>query len=185
MGSAIHIGSAVKDIQDYAAYRQHIVVFAITIEHAEALRDAFREAGYDAEAVHSKQPQEQRQYYLQRFDSGALRIVCNVGVLTEGWDCPNVDCMLMCRPTLSPALYVQMVCRGLRLSPGKEDCLLLDLSGNWKQHGDPNDPIVHWKNGSGKKKEEAVSGPSAGVECPKCKHLKLPAPSHVRTAGMS
>lgn len=174
MSKAIHIGSAVTAVREYAANRQHIVVFATTIEHAEALREAFMSAGMDAATVHSKQPQEERQATLAAFDRGDLRIVCNVGVLTEGWDCPSVDCMLMCRPTLSPALYVQMVGRGLRLAPGKTDCLLLDLSGNWRLHGDPNDPLVNWGSASGKKKndeEETEQSESEGIACQKCKHL--------------
>lgn len=172
MSDALHVGSAVKAVQEYAPDRRHIVVFAVTIEHARALRDAFLAAGYSAACVHSKQPQQKRLSILDDFDRGNLQVVCNVGVLTEGWDCTSVDCMVMCRPTLSPALYVQMVGRGLRLHEGKENCLLLDLSGNWIQHGDPNDPLVEWGDGfGGKKKARAESGEPQGMECPKCHHL--------------
>lgn len=173
MGTEVHLGSAVNAVRDYAADRQHIVVFAVTIEHAEALCKVFRRAGYEAAAVHSKQRQEERLATLDAFDHGRLRIVCNVGVLTEGWDCPTVDCMVMCRPTLSPALYVQMVGRGLRLAEGKTDCLLLDLSGNWRRHGDPNDPIVRWQERGAKKTagELQQEEEAAGTECPGCKHL--------------
>lgn len=172
MSDALHVGSAVKAVREYASDRRHIVVFAVTIEHARALRDAFKAAGYSAACVHSKQPQQKRLAILDDFDHGRLQVVCNVGVLTEGWDCTSVDCMVMCRPTLSPALYVQMVGRGLRLHEGKENCLLLDLSGNWVQHGDPNDPLVEWGNGkNGKRKARAEAGEPQGMECPKCHHL--------------
>lgn len=172
MSGALHVGSAVKAVQDYAPDRQHIVVFAVTIEHARALRDAFRAAGFSAACVHSKQPQAKRLAILDDFDNGRLQVVCNVGVLTEGWDCTSVDCMVMCRPTLSAALYVQMVGRGLRLHEDKEDCLLLDLSGNWVQHGDPNDPLVEWSEGARGKKPILQNNEQApGMECPSCHTL--------------
>lgn len=172
MSGALHVGSAVKAVQEYAADRQHIVVFAVTIEHARALRDAFRAAGYTAACVHSKQPQAKRLAILDDFDHGRLHVVCNVGILTEGWDCTSVDCMVMCRPTLSPALYVQMVGRGLRLHEGKKDCLLLDLSGNWIQHGDPNEPLVDWREGRKSQKPVLPNEEQApGMECPTCHTL--------------
>ena len=166
---AVHVRSAVKAVQDYAQDRRHIVVFGVTIEHAEILRDAFVEAGYSSVVVHSKQPHDLRMQNLADFDGGKVQVICNVGVLTEGWDCTSVDCMVMCRPTMSPALFVQMVGRGLRLHDGKEDCLLLDLSGNWKRHGDPNEPLVTWTDG---KRKNLASDPeepqNEGAVCPKC-----------------
>ncbi len=142
MSQPLHIGSAVEAVKKYGQDRRHIVVFAVTIAHAEALRDAFRGAGFRAGVVHSLMPRDERQQVLSAFDEGGLDVICNVGVLTEGWDCTSVDCMVMCRPTKSTALYVQMVGRGLRTAPGKTDCLLLDLSGNWREHGNPAHPRV-------------------------------------------
>jgi hypothetical protein len=69
--------------------------------------------------------------------------------------------MVMCRPTKSAALYVQMAGRGLRTHEGKTDCLMLDLSGNWKEHGRPEEPRVRWKNGP----ESEVT---PGRKCPEC-----------------
>src|SRR5690606_1768086 len=61
----------------------------------------------------------------------------NVDVLTTGFDAPGVDCVAICRPTMSPSLYIQMVGRGLRLAPKKKDCLLLDYGCNVLRHGEP------------------------------------------------
>ena len=138
----LHLGSAVKAVQTHAAERRHIAVFCVTIAHARALANRFNEAGISACAIDSKAGQQANLQTLAAFARGEVRVLCSVGMLTEGWDCPQTDCLLMCRPTLSPALYVQMVGRGLRIAEGKKDCLLLDLSGNILRHGSPNAPRI-------------------------------------------
>lgn len=160
MSKSVHVNSAVEAVQRYASDRRHIVVFGVTIEHAELLRDVFREAGYSAVAVHSKMGKAERDAALDAFDLGAVQVVCNVGVLTEGWDCTSVDCMVMCRPTKSAALYCQMAGRGLRLHEGKTDCLMLDLSGNYAEHGRPEEPKVKMGREPGED--------DGSWECPEC-----------------
>lgn len=160
MSKSVHVNSAVDAVRRYAPDRKHIVVFGVTIEHAEILRDVFREAGYTAVAVHSKMPKTERNAALNAFDMGEVQVVCNVGVLTEGWDCTSVDCMVMCRPTKSAALYCQMAGRGLRLHEGKADCIMLDLSGNYLEHGRPEEPKVKW----GREMPES----DGSWECPEC-----------------
>ncbi|MBU0990949.1 MAG: DEAD/DEAH box helicase [Proteobacteria bacterium] len=142
MSKEIHIGSAVKAYQTYAEDRKHIVVFCVTIEHAEVVVKAFKKEGFNAASIHSKLSNFQRELILKHFEQGSIKILVNVMVLSEGWDCPATDCIIMCRPTKSAALYVQMVGRGLRPHPGKKDVLILDLSGNCREHGDPDNPIV-------------------------------------------
>lgn len=168
MSRQCHLDSAVHAYQEYGEDRKHVVAFCVTIEHAELLRDAFRHAGYTATVIHSEMKKEHRQQAMADFESGKCRVICNVGVLTEGWDCTSVDCILFCRPTMSPALYVQMVGRGLRIHEGKEDCLLLDLSGNCRKHGDVNDPIVEVPTGA-KKKDEEKQEPMR--TCERCKTI--------------
>ena len=161
MSEGVHVHGAVEALARHASDRRRVVAFAVSIAHAEALRDAFRRAGRTSEAVHSKMPHGERLRILDAFDRGEIEVLCNVGVLTEGWDCTSVDCMVMCRPTKSAALYVQMAGRGLRTHEGKTDCLMLDLSGNWKEHGRPEEPRVKWKNGP---ESEVVPG----RKCPEC-----------------
>lgn len=175
MSADIHIGSAVNAVRDYAAQCRHIVVFGVSIEHAELLKKAFAMAGYHAGVVHSKMAHRERMATLDAFDRGDLQVVCNVGVLTEGWDCTSVDCMVMCRPTMSPALFVQMVGRGLRTHEGKSGCMLLDLSGNWERHGDPNEPKVTW----GRMKDTAPKP----VECPECRYMNRPGAMKCKNCG--
>ena len=177
MSESLHVGSAVQALKKYGNDRKHIVIFAVTIQHAEILQEAFAKAGYKAAVVHSKMPHADRQKALEAFDRGETEVICNVGVLTEGWDCTSVDCMVMCRPTKSTALYVQMVGRGLRTAPGKKDCLLLDLSGNWQEHGDPAHPRVKWKpKGNKKAKEKEGNADPALIQCVNCEAL-IPAAS--------
>ncbi len=166
MSKSVHVNSAVEAVQRYASDRKHIVVFGVTIEHAEVLRDVFREAGYSTVAVHSKMPKAERDAALYAFDRGDVQVVCNVGVLTEGWDCTSVDCMVMCRPTKSAALYCQMAGRGLRLHEGKTDCLMLDLSGNYAEHGRPEEPRVKMGRESGEG--------DGSWECPECHFVNEP-----------
>ncbi len=169
MSKEVHVGSAVNAYQEHGQGRRHVVAFCVTIDHAEKVRSAFEAAGYQSGIVHSQMSKEARDFALRRFDAGELRVICNVGVLTEGWDSTAVDCLIMCRPTLSPALYVQIIGRGLRTHPGKTDCLVLDLSGNCARHGDPDDPRVTVP-GQNKRKVQASDEP-VGKICPACKLL--------------
>ncbi|MBT8341834.1 MAG: DEAD/DEAH box helicase family protein [Desulfatitalea sp.] len=177
MSRSEHVGSAVRAMEKYAADRKRIVVFCVTIAHAEKVMQAFRKAGHTAACVHSKMDLSQRDMTLDLFEKGLVRIVCNVGVLTEGWDSPAVDCVIMCRPTKSAALYVQMCGRGLRPHPGKTDVLILDLSSNCSAHGDPDTPNV------------PVPGRSSGTGdpilkvCPKCFELTAVAAKVCRACG--
>ena len=113
---------------------RHGVVFCVKVEHAQNVAEAFRERGVSCEAVYGDMPTEQRQDILSRYARHELQMLTNVGVLTEGWDVPDTDIIMMARPTKSKGLYIQCVGRGLRLSPGKENCLLVDFVDVAKKH---------------------------------------------------
>ena len=166
-----HITSAVDAYRKYQAGRSRCCVFAVDIAHAEDLVTAFKDHGLMAECVHSELPKDRQKSTLAAFSAGALPIIVNVGQLTEGWDEPATDLILMARPTLSAALFVQMVGRGLRIHPGKRDVLVLDLAGNFDRHGPPWDPkLPMYRNGKmSKKDQEKVPDqtcPECGLECP-------------------
>jgi len=177
MSNITHVGSAIKAFQEYGEGRKHVVVFAVMIEHAETLNKAFREAGFTSTIVHSKMPMAQRRMALESFESGQTQFICSVGVLTVGWDSPAIDCILMCRPTKSPALYVQMTGRGLRICEGKKDVLILDLANNCKTHGDPADPTVEIPQ----VKESKEKPPQK--HCPKCKEMMHAAATECPSCG--
>jgi ATP-dependent helicase IRC3 len=115
-----------------ASTRRSTIVFAINIAHIHSIVDHFREAGIDARFVHEKVRPREREATLQAFRNGEFPVLVNCGILTEGADFPAVDCVLMARPTRSANLFIQMLGRGLRLSPdtGKTNCLVLDLVGS-------------------------------------------------------
>ena len=110
------------------------VVFGVKVEHAMHLAEAFKERGVPCEAVWGDMPHDERASILQRYASHELQILTNVGVLTEGWDVPDTDIIMMARPTKSKGLYVQCVGRGLRIAPEKKDCLLIDFVDIAKRH---------------------------------------------------
>lgn len=89
-----------------------------------------------------------------------LKYLVNVNVLTTGFDAPNVDCVVLLRPTASPGLYYQMVGRGFRLHPDKHDCLVLDFGGNIIRHGPVDSIQVTERSGNG--------GDAPAKECPEC-----------------
>ena len=113
------------------------VLFACTIRHSVALAQAFRDAGVAAEHLDGETPLEQRAAILGRLRSGATRVLCNVNVATEGWDCPELECLILARPTLSTSLALQMYGRGLRPHPGKTLCRIHDHARVLATHGHP------------------------------------------------
>ncbi|MBF0395747.1 MAG: DEAD/DEAH box helicase [Desulfobacterales bacterium] len=137
----IHIASVVEAYEKYATNRKYIMVFAVTIAHAEEIVQAFIKKGHDATVVHSKINLKERKNILTDFVSGKLKVLVNVAVLIEGFDAPLTDCIIHARPTLSPALFLQTVGRGLRIAEDKTDCLLIDLVGNVEEFGTDLDNI--------------------------------------------
>ncbi len=115
-----------RAIQDCARDRRTIA-FCVGVGHAENLARALREVGVPAAMVCGEMPRHDRVRTLRRFREGALRVITNVGVLTEGFDDPGVSAVAMVRPTRSVSMYLQCVGRGMRLSPDAEDCLVLDF----------------------------------------------------------
>ncbi|NBW08788.1 MAG: DEAD/DEAH box helicase [Caulobacteraceae bacterium] len=116
------------------------VCFAAGVAHSQALAERFRAAGIPAEHIDGTTPMDERAAVLARLESGETRVVCNMGVLTEGWDQPSVRCCILARPTKSLALYKQMVGRVLRPHPSG-DPIVLDHAGNVLRHGMPHDDI--------------------------------------------
>lgn len=120
--------------RQHAAGRSRTVVFAVNKRHALALRDAFLAAGVGAECVLGETPSDERQRIFAAFRDGQLPVLTNCMVLTEGYDEPGIDCVLMCRPTKSLGLYIQCVGRAARKHPGKADALVIDFVDNTTRH---------------------------------------------------
>ena len=123
----------VKAWRDLARDRRTIV-FCVNVAHAQAVQLAFAESGVRAAVVWAAQPKDERRATLARFSEGELDVVTNCNLLTEGFDEPRVDCVIMARPTRSKLLYAQMVGRGTRLHPDKTDLLVIDIADNSRTH---------------------------------------------------
>jgi DNA repair protein RadD len=172
------VDSACTEIIAQTQARHAILIFAAGVAHATHVAQVLREQhGAEVATIFGTTSDEERAGLIERFRTGKLRFLVNVNVLTTGFDAPNVDCVVMLRPTLSPGLWAQCVGRGFRLAPGKTDCLVLDFGGNALRHG-PVDALVvkdHQPGGTGEAPAKEcpqcqVVVPTSVTVCPQCGH---------------
>lgn len=156
------VAQACSEIISYARERKAVIIFCCSIDHAQNVLAHIRKHDITAEAVFGDTLPSFRAEILERFKAGKIKFLVNVGVLTTGFDAPNIDCVVLLRPTASPGLYYQMVGRGFRLHPDKKDCLVLDFGGNIERHG-PVDSIQVEPKAD---REEPL-----GKTCPKCREV--------------
>lgn len=169
-GVMVHLtGSIIDQWQKKAAGRKTLV-FACTIEHSKLLRDRFLAAGIKAEHVDGTTPDDERAGIFQRLQSGETTVVSNVGVCTEGLDLPSLEAIVFARPTKSITLFLQSVGRGVRSSPGKDSCTLLDHAGNCLRLGHPEDPRV-WTL-EGVEQQQKKKDQKEGALCPQCTRVR-------------
>jgi ATP-dependent helicase IRC3 len=110
-----------------AAGRKSTLVFCVDLNHVSALTQRFRHYGVDARFVTGDTPARERAERLDAFKRGEYPVLVNCGVFTEGTDIPNIDCIVLARPTRSRNLLIQMIGRGMRLHPGKTNCHIIDM----------------------------------------------------------
>ncbi len=133
--AAAHLpGIVARAWSEHAADRRGLV-FTPSVALAHACAAELNAAGVPSAALDGTTPPDERADILARLGSGELQAVPNCAVLTEGFDEPTIDCIVVARPTRSQGLYLQCIGRGTRLSPGKADCLILDLVGSTGRHG--------------------------------------------------
>ena len=155
------VESACAEIVEQTRDRHAVLIFASGVNHGQHIVRVLEERhGSECGFVCGQTPAKERDELLARFKQGRIKYLCNINVLTTGFDAPNVDCVALLRPTLSPGLYYQMVGRGFRLHPGKDDCLVLDFGGNVLRHG-PVDDLQIKEPGEG-------DGDAPAKECPEC-----------------
>lgn len=133
--------AVVDEIVAYGQDRKAWLAFCSGVEHAFNMRDEIRSRGYTCETITGETPTGERDKILEDFKAGRIRAVTNNSVMTTGTNVPIIDLVAFCRPTQSAGLYVQMAGRGLRLYPGKHDCLFLDFAGVVRKHG-PIDAVT-------------------------------------------
>ena len=133
IGTALdpYLEGIAQEMQKYCADKK-TVVFLPLVKTSQKFRDVLNDYGFQAAEVNGDS--QDRAEILADFESGKYNVLCNSMLLTEGWDCPSVDCVVVLRPTKVRSLYCQMVGRGTRLSPGKEHLLLLDFLWHTERH---------------------------------------------------
>lgn len=163
----------VNEVMALSGNRKAWLFFCTGVQHAHHIADLLNQSGIAAAAVDGGTPKKQREQILNDFKSGKLRAVTNANVLTTGFDYPDIDLIAMLRPTLSPALYVQMAGRGLRPKSHTDHCLILDFAGSVEQHGPITAVQPPNKKGNGEapvkvceKCQEIVH--LSAKECPAC-----------------
>ena len=125
-----------RSVLEYADGKKGIV-YAVSIDHARNIAAYYSGKGLDAAAIDSHTPTAERGRMVKDFKTGRIKVLVNVDVFSEGFDCPDVEFVQMARPTLSLAKYLQQAGRGLRKSTGKETCVLIDNVGLYRVFGLP------------------------------------------------
>lgn len=152
------------------AQERKTIIFCTGVEHAQSVAEMFKNEGFAAEYVHGGMKPDERAGIMRRFANGKTQILSNVEIATEGFDVPDVGCVLLLRPTKSWALFCQMIGRGLRVLPntiegipdstarrdkirgsGKPDCLVIDVIDNGKR-------VVMPKEGAEEEKNPSLTG---------------------------
>ncbi len=173
--------AAVTEIIEHGRDRKSWLAFCSGVEHARHVAEEFGRQGISCRTIFGDTPKDERDAILAAFKRGEIRALASMGVLTTGFNAPGVDLIALLRPTQSAGLYVQMVGRGTRLAPGKENCLVLDFAGNVRRHG-PIDLVRPKRPGDGGGGEaptkvcpdcDSIIALSA-TECPDCGYVFPP-----------
>lgn len=114
------------------------IVYTVNQEHNKHLCKEFEEQGFRSVAIDSQTPKEERECYVEKFRQGEITIICNVNIFSEGFDCPDVECIQLTRPTKSLSMYLQQVGRGFRIAKNKEKTIFLDNVGLYNRFGLPS-----------------------------------------------
>ena len=149
------------------------IAYAVSVDHAHNLAAMFNDAGIPAAVLLGDTEPEERDRAIAGFRNSAIKALVNVAVATEGFDLPDASCIIIARPTMSLALYLQMVGRGLRPKPDGGECVILDLAANSATHGLPED----YREWSLKPRGAQKAGEAPVAVCPEC-GAASPASSH-------
>ncbi|MDC0831889.1 DEAD/DEAH box helicase [Geitlerinema sp. CS-897] len=167
--NSLVMGDLIAAWQEFAD-RKKTVVFAVNVEHSQAIADAYRQAGIPAEHLDGNTKDGDRKAVLERFARGETLVLSNCGLFAEGFDLPSIEAVQCVRPTSSLTLWLQIIGRGLRPHPGKDHAILLDHTENWIVHGTP-DRIHNWSLDA-----ISLSPGRANVLCSHCRHVFKPRP---------
>lgn len=158
------VESACDELVLHTKDRHSVLIFATGVGHGKHIVRVLKERhGIDCGFVTGETPKTQRDRLTAAIKDGSLKYLANVGCFTTGFDAPNIDSVVLLRPTRSPGLYYQMCGRGFRPDPSKTDCLILDFGGNIERHG----PVDAIKMKARKKRK----GVAPTKTCPECQEV--------------
>ena len=160
-------GSAIKYYRQLANGKK-AVCYCASVKHSEATARAFNDAGITACHIDGKTPKAERDRIINDFRKGNITILCNVDLISEGFDVPDCECAILLRPTHSLTLYIQQAMRCMRYRPGKK-AIIIDHVGNYARHGLPDDDrewTLEKKPKTERKKAE--NSDDKVKQCPEC-----------------
>jgi len=169
--------SVVREIVVLGAERKSWLIFCARVKHATHIAEIVRRYGVSCETIFGDTPSAERDRIVRDFKAGKIRALASMGVLTTGFNAPIVDLLAILRPTESTGLYIQIMGRGMRNSPGKEDCLVLDFAGNIARHG-PVDRV-----NPKKPRQSDGEGVAPTKTCPKCQSIVFAGTSECPDCG--
>lgn len=158
--------------QNYLKYAlsMRTVIFACSLEHSKAVALEFCRQGVKTEHLDGDTKPAERVRILERFKSGITMVITNYEILTEGYDCPDIECVYCVRPTESVTLWIQMVGRCLRSNGKKSTAVIIDVTDNWRKHGLP-DERRQW---SLSPTAPTTTHSKGLIKCPDCTHIFKP-----------
>jgi DNA repair protein RadD len=176
MSKAELVADVVKTWKEKAEGRPTLC-FCVSRDHAREVQSQFLAEGVACEYVDANTPVTERKAILKRLEKGETKVITNIGTMTTGVDAPFVSCISLCRPTKSESLFVQILGRGLRTHPSKQNCLVLDHSDTGLNLGLPctihHDELLSGKadKASRKAAEAKEKKPAKPYKCKVCNHL--------------
>lgn len=178
--------AACREIVQLAANRKRWLVFAVNVEHAIHVRDELRSHGVSVDVITGETPKVMRESLLAGYARGEIRCLVSIGVLTTGFDQPDIDFIALLRATKSPTLAIQMCGRGMRLADGKVDCAFADFTDTIANLG-PIDKITGRLPTGGRKGEAphklcpscGSQNPASATECMDC-GFQFPPPERIK-----
>ena len=142
------------------------ICYCTTIKHSKAMTDIFNKNGITAVHIDGETPKNERDEVIEKFRKGEIKILCNVDLISEGFDVPDCECAILLRPTKSLTLYIQQSMRCMRYKPNKT-AVIIDHVGNYARHGLP-DADRQWTLDGKAKKEKSAFKNTELQTCPNC-----------------
>lgn len=154
------------------ANNMQVVCYLPSVEISKTMADKFTASNIKAEHIDGETPKAERKAIIERFRTGTTKILCNVDIISEGFDVPDCQCAILLRPTKSLSLYIQQSMRCMRYKDCKQ-AIILDQVGNYTTHGMPDDDRVWTLEDKPKKKKEKIQSKELPEEkkCPHCEEI--------------